>query len=163
MSAKPAAEAVDADVTTATFGDWQMTCRMTNAGAGQLNRRTCEVLLSVVLQGQRQPFAQLGFGRMEPGAPLTLTTVVPVNVSFPSSVKIAVDDGDKEALDVAWTRCLPTGCFASAIVNSDTLQRWRARNEGGLLVFRTGAGQDIRVQISFNGLGRALDALAKEH
>ncbi len=161
--AKPAARAMEADVTTASFGDWQMTCRMTDAGTGQPARRICEVLQSVILKGQTAPFAQLGFGRLQPDAPLTFTAVVPVNVAFPSSVRVAVDDNDKQPLEAAWTRCLPSGCFASVAASSDILKRWRAQDGSGWLMFKSGASQDLRVPMSFKGLGRALDALAKEH
>jgi len=160
--AKPATRAMEADVTTASFGDWQMTCRMTAAGTGQPARRICEVLQSVILKGQTAPFAQLGFGRLEPAAPLTFTAVVPVNVSFPSSVRVAVDDNDKQPLEATWTRCLPSGCFASVAASNDVLKRWRAQDGSGWLMFKSGAPQDLRVPISFKGLGRALDALAKE-
>lgn len=161
--AKPAARTMEADVTTASFGDWQMTCRMTDAGNGQPARRICEVLQSVILKGQTAPFAQLGFGRLEPGAPLTFSAVVPVNVSFPGSVRIAVDENDKQPLEVAWTRCLPSGCFASVTAGDDVLKRWRAQDGSGWLMFKSGASQDLRVPISYKGLGRALDALAKAH
>lgn len=161
--AKPAARTMEADVTTASFGDWQMTCRMTDAGNGQPARRICEILQSVILKGKTAPFAQIGFGRLEPGAPLTFTAVVPVNVSFPSSVRVAIDETDKQPLEVAWTRCLPSGCFASVTAGNDLLKRWRAQDGSGWLMFKSGASQDLRVPMSFNGLGRALDALAKEH
>lgn len=164
-SAAPAKQAAESapDVTTASYGDWQMTCRITNVGAGQPSRRICEVLQSVILQGQTAPFAQLGFGRMEPGSPLIFTAVVPASVSFPSDVRVAVDENDKQPLIAAWTRCLQNGCFASVAVSVDSLNRWRAREGGGRLMFKNGASQDLTMPISFKGLGRALDALAKEH
>jgi hypothetical protein len=43
------------------------------------------------------------------------------------------------------------------------MNRWRAQNEGGRLMFKNGAGQDVVVPISFKGLGPALDAFAKEN
>jgi invasion protein IalB len=160
---KAAAEPTGAELTTASFGDWQLSCRLTPGAAGQPSRRLCEVLQRVVLQGQTAPFAQLGFGKMTPADPLFFTAVVPPNVTFPSSVKLAIDENDKQPVEVAWTRCLPGGCFASLAVNDDVVKRWRAQNEGGRLMFKNGAGQDLVVPISFKGLARALDALAKEN
>jgi invasion protein IalB len=162
-SDKAAAEPTGAEVTTASFGDWQLSCRLTPVATGQPSRRMCEVLQSVILQGQTAPFAQLGFGKMTPAEPLFFTAVVPPNVTFPSSVKLAIDENDKQPVEVAWTRCLPGGCFASLAVNDDVMKRWRAQNEGGRLMFKNGAGQDLVVPISFKGLARALDALAKEN
>ena len=158
----PAPGDAGADQTTASFGDWQLRCRLTPAAAGQPAQRGCEVVQTVILQGQTAPFAQLGFGKLNPNDPLYFTAVVPPNVTFPSSVKIAVSAEDKQPVDVAWTRCLPGGCFASLALKDEVLKKWRAQNDMGQLTFKNGAGQDLNVPISFKGLSRALDALSKE-
>lgn len=153
-----------ADMTTATFGDWQLRCRAgVPASANQpAVLRSCEVVQSVIIQGQTAPFAQLAFGKPEPSAPLHFTAVLPTNVSFPSTVKIMQDEKDKQPVELAWTRCLPGGCFASIATKDDFLKRWRAQEEAGRFVFRNSAGQEMAIPFSFRGLGRALDALAKE-
>lgn len=153
--AKPEADA--ADMTTATYGDWLLRCRQM---PGQTPPRSCEVMQSLVVQGQTAPLAQLAFGRTAPKEPLYFTAVVPLNVSFPSTVRIALDEKDDKPVALAWTRCLPAGCFASVALTDAALATWRARNEGGRLIFRNGAGQDTIVPMSFRGLARALDALA---
>ena len=155
----PGAADAGADMTTATFGDWLMRCRQTEAGKPA---RTCEVVQTVMVQGQTAPFAQLAFGRLAPADPLFFTVVVPPNVTFPSTLRVAFDEKDKQPVEVAWTRCLPGGCFASLAVPADTLARWRAREEAGRMSFKNGAGQETTVAMSFRGLARALDALAKE-
>jgi invasion protein IalB len=162
-AAKPGAEPANADMTTATFGDWQLRCRVTPAAAGQAAQRSCEVIQSVVLQGQTAPFAQLGFGKLTPSEPLFFTAVVPVNVAIPGNVKLAVDENDKQPIEASWTRCLPGGCFASIALTDDMLKRLRAQSESGRLMFKNGGGQDLAVPMSFRGLARALDALAKEN
>ena len=60
VAAASALKPGEADVTTASFGDWQMRCRAgTTATAGQpAIPRLCEVVQSVMLQGQAAPFAQ---------------------------------------------------------------------------------------------------------
>ena len=156
---KPSAPDTGADMTTATFGDWLLRCRQTEAGKPG---KSCEVVQTVMVQGQNAPFAQLAFGRLAPADPLFFTAVVPTNVAFPSALKVALDEKDTQPVEVAWTRCLPGGCFASLAVPAEVLTRWRTRDEGGRITFKNGAGQDMGVAISFRGLGRALDALAKE-
>lgn len=157
--AQAPAEDQGADLTTAAFGDWQLRCQ--KAGAGQPTQRSCEIIQSLIIQGQTAPFAQLGFGRLAPGGPLYFTAVVPTNVTFPSTVRIAIDEKDTQPVEIAWTRCLPTGCFASLALKDDLLKRWHAQNEGGRLTFKNGAGQDMTVPFSFRGLARALDAFGK--
>jgi invasion protein IalB len=163
-AAAPAAKAAEgsADLTSATFGDWQFRCRNAVIAAGQPAQRSCEVLQSVIMQGQAAPFAQLAFGKLSVAEPLHVTVVLPVNVTFPSTVRITVEENDKQPVELAWTRCLPGGCFASLAVKEDVLKRWRAQNDSGRFTFKTGAGQDTTVPFSFRGLARALDAFAKE-
>jgi invasion protein IalB len=156
---KPAAGDQEADLTTATFGDWQLRCQ--KAGAGQPTQRSCEVIQSLIIQGQTAPFAQLGFARLAASEPLFFTAVVPTNVTFPSTVRIAIDEKDAQPVEIAWTRCLPAGCFASLALKDDLLKRWHSQNESGRLTFKNGAGQDMTLPFSFRGLARALDALGK--
>jgi len=158
-AAAPGASEPGADMTTAAFGDWLLRCRQLAAGQPA---RSCEVVQSVILQGQTAPFALLSFGRLGQNQPLYFTVVVPTNVAFPSAVRITIDEKDDQPVDAAWTRCLPSGCFASVMLKDDVLNRWRGQSKGGRLTFRNGAGEDTVVPISFRGLARALDALAKE-
>jgi invasion protein IalB len=76
-------------------------------------------------------------------------------------VRIAIDEKDAQPVEIAWTRCLPAGCFASLALKDDLLKRWHAQNESGRLTFKNGAGQDMTLPFSFRGLARALDALGK--
>lgn len=157
---KPADSA--AETTTATFGDWQLRCRKVVAPAAGQPNQACEVVQSVLIQGQTAPFAQLAFGKSAPAEPLMVTAVVPANVSFPSTLRVSAEENDKQPAELAWTRCLPVGCFASAAPKDDLLKRWRSMSEAGFFVFKNGPGQDLKVPFSFRGLSRALDALAKE-
>ncbi len=157
-AAAPAA-AQGADQTTATYGDWLLRCAQNDPNKPG---RTCEVVQTVMIQGQTAPFAQLAFGRLAPTEPLYFTAVLPTNITFPSMLRVAIDEKDPKPVDVAWTRCLPGGCFASLAMSDEVLTRWRAQAEGGRISFKNGAGQDTTVAISFRGLARALDALAKE-
>jgi invasion protein IalB len=149
------------DTTTATYGDWILRCQAV-AAAGKPAQRTCEVLQSIVIQGQTAPIAQLAFGRMVPGETLYLTAVLPANITLPSVVRLSIDEKDDHAADLPWTRCLQTGCFATLPMTDAILSRWRAQDGAGRLMFKSGAGQDTILPISFRGLARALDALGKD-
>lgn len=163
-AAAAAAQDGSAEMTTATFGDWQLRCRNPAAATGgqPAAQRSCEVVQSVVIQGQSAPFAQLAFGKAPPADALFFTAVLPTNIALPSAVRFLIDDADKQPVELAWTRCLPGGCFASIATKDDFLKRWRAQNEGGRFIFKSAAGQDVTVPFSFRGLSRALDALAKQ-
>ena len=150
-----------AEATTAMFGDWQLRCWRADAAA-QVRARMCEIIQSAVASGQATPLSQIAIGRPESSRGLFLTVVVPVNTSFAAPVRVLAGEGDKETVDVAWSRCLPTACFATIPATNDMIRRWRQRNETGRMTYVNGAGAEIALPISFRGLARALDALARE-
>ena len=147
------------ETTTATYGDWILKCQ---AASGKPGQRTCEVVQSIVIQGQTGPIAQLAFGRMATGETLYLTAVLPTNITLPSVVRLSIDEKDDHPVDLPWTRCLQTGCYATLQMTDAILSRWRALDGAGRLQFKTGAGQDTILPMSFRGLARALDALGKD-
>ena len=160
---KPAEKSVSnepsAQTSSATFGDWTLRCQ--TAAAPQA-RRSCEVIQNVMIQNQSAPFALVAFGKPTPEEGLHVTVVVPVNVTFPSAVRVATDEKDPQPAELGWTRCLPAGCFATAVPKEEALKKWRAASGPARVTFKSASGQDVAMQISFRGLAQALDALAKE-
>lgn len=159
---KPAPPPVskDPELQTASYGDWTLRCQRNRQPSGP--RRLCEVAQSISVKGQQTPIAQIAFGRVAQDAPLLMTIVVPDDVSFPSAVRVDMDDKDTQPMELAWTRCLPVGCFASAAPTAEALARWRASSGAGRLGVKTGAGKDVFIPLSFRGLAQALDALAAQ-
>ena len=158
---KPAARATvsaEPNMTTASFGDWVLRCQKLPQSA---TGRVCEVAQTMQVQGQNAPVAQFAIGRGSNSEPLRATAVVPPSISFPSNVQVALGK-DASPLELDWRRCLPGACFADLVVKEDQLKRWRAASENGRLIFKDAAGREIAVPLSFQGLGPALDALARE-
>ena len=122
----------------------------------------CEVTQNIQAQGQQGPLAQIAFGRVQRTDPLRLTAVLPPNVSFPSVVKVMMDEKDTQPFDMAWARCVPGACVAFGEPAQAVIQRFRARTEPARLIFKDSSGRDIAVPLSFRGLSQALDAMAKE-
>ena len=162
---KPAAPAApignEPGATTATYGDWTLHCERT--GDADKARRFCEVALTVQVPGQQAPVAQLAFGKPAGTDPMRIVAVVPVNVQFPSTVKVSAGDKDPQPLELSWLRCLPGACFAQNLQAGDAVKRWRAEASPGRLAFTDAGGREVAFPISFRGLGQALDALAKEN
>jgi invasion protein IalB len=155
----PAPPGADPQATTATYGDWIVRCQ--RIGDGAASQRVCEAAEIVQTQGAQVPIAQIAIGRIAPTDPLRLTLVLPPNVSFPSSPRVATDDKDAKPVDLNWRRCLPGACFADIEIKDEVLQRWRTLTSPGSITFRDSTGRDIAVPFSFRGLAPALDALAK--
>lgn len=157
--ATPAAVPTEPSVTTASFGDWTLRCQRIEGARAQ---RVCEVAQVLQAQGQQAPLAQIAIGKLSAGDPLRVTAVMPVSVTFPSSVQIAMGEKDAQPLDLPWRRCLPTGCFADAVLTDEAARLWRKAAEAGRIVFRDAAGRDLVLPLSTRGLEPALEALARE-
>ena len=155
---KPAASS-EPTSTTASFGDWVLRCQKIEGGPAP---RICEVAQSLMVKGQNAPVAQIAMGRTSAKERMRLTVVVPVNVSFPSTLRIALGEKPEQALPLAWKRCLPMGCFADLELTDDFLKRLRTPVEGTRLAFTDGAGREFALPFSMTGLPQALDALGKE-
>jgi invasion protein IalB len=159
-AAPPAAQVpAEPSVTTASFGDWTLRCQRLDAAKPG---RVCEVALVLQAQGQQAPIAQIAIGRVANNEPLRVTAVMPVSVTFPSSVQIVLGEKDAKPLDLPWRRCIPTGCFADAAPSDEMVRQWRKAGEAGRIQFRDAAGRDLALPLSTRGLDPALDALAKE-
>ncbi len=155
----PAPVSAEPGATTASYGDWVLRCQ--RGGPAEKPVRVCEAMQSMQVQGQNQPIAQIAIGRAGTAEPLQVTTILPPNVIFPSSVRVQSDDKDP-GTELAWRRCLPGACAASAPAKDDAIKRWRAATGSGRIVFRNAGGQEVAIPLSWRGLPQALDALAKE-
>lgn len=161
---KPAAEAPPAvpsepGSTTATYGDWVLRCQRLG---GEGPSRVCEVAQTIQAQGQAAPVAQIALGRLPGQEGLRLTALLPANVSFPSSVRVAEVKDAKNGLDLAWRRCIPGACVADGAATDAVLSAWRKAEEAGRIAFKDADGREVVVSLSLRGLGPALDALGKE-
>ena len=157
-SAPPTVSA-DPSVTTAAFGDWTLRCEKPAADKAQ---HICEAVQTVQLQNQPSPIAQIAFGRSSSTDPVRLVVVLPVNVLFPSSVKMGIGEKDPQTLDLVWRRCLPVGCFAENTTPDDAIRRWRGETGQGRISYKDAAGRDLTLPMSFRGMAQALDALARQ-
>ncbi len=156
----PAPVSNEPQSTQATFGDWTMRC-VRQANAGQATR-ICEVTQNIQVQGQQAPLAQVAFGRLQRSDPMRLTTILPSNVTFPSSVRVILDEKDTQPFEMPWRRCVPGACIAFGEPSQAVIQRLRGRTEPARIMFKDANDRDIAIPLSLRGLPQALDALAKE-
>lgn len=162
--AKPAAQpepvSSEPETTTATYGVWTLRC--THRREGDTTQRICEVEQSVVPQGQQNPIAQIGFGRLSPKDDMHITVILPTNITFQTAPRVTAEDKDP-GVELTWRRCVPGGCVADAVMKEDTLRAWHSvAADTGRLLFVNATGQNVAVEFSFRGFGQAMDAFAKE-
>ena len=146
--------------TTASYGDWVFRCQ--KLPAGSTPARACEIAQSIQAQGQSGPIAELAVGRLKQADPFRMTLIVPVNVLFPSAVRIVAEDKPAEAVELTWRKCIPAGCIADVALKADQVQRFRNNSAAGTITWRDSLDREARIAVSFRWLAQALDALGRE-
>lgn len=147
----------DPTMTTAVFGDWMLRC----VKGAETTPPVCEIVQSIVVEGQQAPIAQIALGRVEASKPMNVTVVLPNNVTLLSTPRLTLEDADKNPAELAWQRCVPGGCFASMEAGDDLLDRWTKAPKPGKLIFVEGSGQPVALPFSLRGFTQAMGALAK--
>lgn len=138
------------DRTTASYGDWVLRCELPAGG-----ERRCEVAQTI--QDQRgQPLAYLTARGVAPGQVVVMIQVG-TNITVTEPARLMLDD--QPALALAFRRCTPRGCFASAQLPQNETAALARRTEAAKLDFRDAEGQVASFPISLRGLAAALDAL----
>jgi len=146
-------------ITTATYGDWTFRCVTLDEAD---RSRSCEIILTVQVQGHAQPIAQLAIGRLPGQTELIMTAVLPVNVALAHKVHVSgnakTGPEEKGGIDLIWTRCLRAACFAEARPTKSQLDVLGAEMTG-TLSFEDAAGRMITLPLSWRGISQALAAL----
>ena len=158
-AAPPAPVSSVPQATTAAYGDWLLRCE--RVGEPEKEQRQCEIAQTLQLQGQGA-VAQIALSRGAVAGQFHVVALLPVNVAFPSSVHLAIDDKDLQPVELAWRRCLTGACLSEGDVKDDTLKRWRPLAERGEIRWKNGGDQEIVLPFSFRGFGQAADALLKQ-
>ena len=112
--------------------------------------------------GEQTIQAQFAVGRLASGEPLRITSMPPVNVTFQTIPKMLSEGIQAVSVDLAWMRCISSGCFASAIVNDVALRKLKTGTTSGRVEYRDAGNQKIKLPISFRGFSEALEALGRE-
>jgi invasion protein IalB len=154
--ASPASHAATPDATTASFGDWILRC-----GRGSdvpPLQRSCELYHTVAKQGDGGSRAMIALGRLPGTKPLLVTAMVPPNVSLPAVPRVQIDGREPLSIDLAWTRCAPNACFATAVVADEVLRKMKANKDPGRLLYRDANDQEVVLAVSFRGFAEGWDA-----
>jgi invasion protein IalB len=144
------------DSTTETFGDWTVAC----STVPSTKERACEVGITIAVRGQTAPVARIGIGQQLKDKAMRMVALVPANVLIAPGVGIATDGG-KVVLSLPFKSCMPGGCFAETNLGKDQIQTLRQNSKPGQILFSDPAGKQVALDLPFNGLDQALDALAK--
>jgi invasion protein IalB len=141
--------------TTATYGDWLVTCpppAATGVAAA------CEATQTLLLEG-KAPIARIAVGRLTKSGDLSFAVMLPAAVEFSAPVVLGSETTEAPAIALGWRRCIPTGCFADATPAGALSKGWIAQTVAGRMTFVDGNGQPVALPFSFKGLVQAVAAL----
>ena len=159
--APPAPVSSEPQQTAATFGDWTVRCD--RVGSDAAAKPVCEAAESLLVKGQQAPIAQVAFGHLptDPANLLTLTVLLPINISFQKPPKLGADTDEAKTVPLTYRRCIPGGCLADTKLAATALTDLRNAKGPGRLYFTDAGERTLALPLSFRGLPQALDNLAK--
>jgi invasion protein IalB len=147
----PAAATPQPDRTTASYGDWVLRCDLTATG-----ERSCEVA-QTIQDARGQLLAHITARRASTGGQMLLTVQVGTNIAIPEPVRLMIDE--QAALNLAFRRCLPRGCFAELQIPDSDILNFAQRAEAGRFDYRSADGAALSIPVSLRGLAPSLEAL----
>jgi invasion protein IalB len=149
------ADGAEPDTTSASYGDWVLRCVRQNGG-----QRTCELQQTLEVKGQGT-VAEIAIARSSKKGESIVTVLLPVNISFPSTVQILANDKDDSPAELSWRQCVPAACLAQVELMDDVIKRWKVQTTSGQIRFVNAAKQTTAFAFSFRGFVTAYDSLPK--
>lgn len=175
----PAAKEGSADDAKATqaaekFGDWALVCPAPEAD-GKSKPEDCRLLQSAYLnvegkdgkedakeggepRTQRVMLTAVGFVSEDKERQTVLSVIVPLGVHLPPGLKLEVEG--EEEMKISLHRCDASGCVGILPMKSSLIEGFR-KGKDGHVTFYNIAGKASRVRLSFEGFGKAFDALSQ--
>lgn len=139
--------------TTATYGDWIVSCVMPpNPGS----KKSC-----AIVQPQSDPVSQTTISRASANEPFKLFFQVPTNVWYQGGVSFVADQSEPLLL-ATFRWCIPTRCLADADLTDAIINKLRAQKKPGRIVYKNASQADVSIPLSFRGFSEAMDALQKD-
>ena len=131
------------------FGDWRFDC-----AAVTEERSQCRLTQTMVTGESRKVLAHLSLAPGRDGG-LTLSALLPLGLSIPAGVRVAVDDQDEITLDLE--RCVRAGCIAGHKLLVEEIATLRSGTVINIK-FDAAAGRMIALAGSLSGISAGLDA-----
>jgi invasion protein IalB len=163
------AQTAEPSSTTATYGNWTVTCATVSAEGATAAQKTCQMTTKLNLKdadGQLRPLLEVAIGQPLGGEGARIVVQVPLDVALRQPLIVSVDaDASQtpkpqtELVSASYFACVPQGCIADAALTADviaTLQQSATTN----LTFTALAGSKrITVPVAMTGFGDAWAAL----
>jgi invasion protein IalB len=145
------------DPTATSYGDWLVVCQPFDNGS-----KRCDLEQALTAPGAPlDTVIPIGIVRGTNPEPLKITIDLPVGTWLPSGAKIIAGD-NTTLVSATYKFCNQYNCFADSELFDADIKSLRIQRDPGKLVYKSLAGGDISVPVSFNGFNEALDVVQKQ-
>ncbi len=160
--------------TSATYGNWTVTCAMQEASADGATpaQKICHLTTKLNLKGndgQVRPLIEVAIGQPLGGDGPRIVVQVPIDVALRSAVMISVDaageadaEGAKpqtELVSASYFACVPTGCIADGPLDAKTIATLQKTATTNVTFTALAAPKKITVPVAMAGFADAWAAL----
>lgn len=152
------ADAQTPQQTTATYGDWTVSCAVSPNAGGQ---KTCAVLQSQTIPGQSSPISRVVITRFKPNEPLRLSFQAATNVWVLTGVSFVTEQSEP-LLVAPFKWCVPARCLADIDLTEAVINKMRLQKTAGRISYKNALQADVQIPLSFAGFSEAMDAFQKQ-
>jgi len=149
-----AGTATAAESTTYTFDDWQVTCQQ-----AQDHSNSCVMSQQGMDRKSGKRIYQLLVSFPKGKKTAKLTVLVPLGVSLPSGVIVAVGKGAKSSIKMDYRYCIVTGCVAETKLDKRIAALFLTGHKAKIRI-RNQKHKKIVLPISLKGYSKAFSKLS---
>jgi invasion protein IalB len=149
----PAQEAAEGGATPPlTFQDWQFRCEVPEGASEE----RCAIFQNIVVRESQQQLLNFAVTIPQEDRPPAGVLLLPLGISLPMGVGLAVDEEDPSRLAVE--HCVQIGCRAVFPIQDELLAKMKAGKEAKV-TFHDGARRPITIPVSLSGFTAAFNTL----
>ena len=162
------AQTAQPSATTATYGNWTVTCGSV-AGAATAEK-VCQMTTKLNLKGndgQVRPLLEIALGMPPGGTAPRIVVQVPIDVALRENLVVSVDaqttgadsKPQTDLVTASYFACTPAGCIADAELKGDAVAALRAATTTNVTFTALTGAKKITVPVEMTGFGDAWAAL----
>jgi len=170
LAAPLAAQTAEPSATTATYGNWTVTCTPATVAGTATPQKVCQMTTKLNLKGndgQVRPLLEIALGMPPGGDAPRIVVQVPTEVALREALVVSVDaetagtdpKPQTDLLTASYFACTGTGCIADAALKSDVIAALKAAKTTNVTFTALAGAKKITVPVEMTGFGDAWAAL----
>lgn len=164
------AQTAEPSATTATYGNWTVTCGAAVATGAATAQKVCQMTTKLNLKGndgQVRPLLEIALGMPPGGDAPRFVVQVPIDVALREALVVSVDAATAGAdpkpqtdlLTASYFACTAAGCIADAVLKSDVIAALKVAKTTNVTFTALAGTKKITVPVEMTGFGDAWAAL----